>query len=387
MKNKILAITLGVLTVCVLFGSVAGADDRAKGETAFTLQQAIDYALENSAAIKLSHTAVDKAEVGYREVKSAYDKVQDMPKYIVDALGNPMRAPVDDQTYLAKEGYYKEAAAMGVTLAKGGREQAMETVKMAVQNAYFNLLFAEEKVEIQGSMLEAAKKDMDIAEKKYELGMVSQVDILSGEAALGSAELSFSIASRELEYQHMSFNKALGLPLKTKVNLIEDLSFEEPQETNIEEKIALALENRYEIMAAKEQYRINKLNHGLILGRYPENTFVTRQARYDMEESHHRMVDTEQSVELSVRKTYMDMQNAYESIEVLGKNVKMLEKAYDIARLRYDTGMAINQEVVNAHNALCEIRLQHLQAIHGYNLAKVQFEAAYGIGIASPGAF
>jgi len=70
---------------------------------------------------------------------------------------------------------------------------------------------------------------------------------------------------------------------------------------------------------------------------------------------------------------------------VLGKNVERLQKAYDITRLRYDSGMATSQEVVNALNALNDIKLQHLKAIHGYNLARLQFEASSGIGIAAAG--
>ena len=75
MKKKLLAVVLCVVTACALFVS-AGADE-AKDTVTFSLQQAVDYALENSAAIKLSYTAVDKAEVGYREAKSAYDKADD----------------------------------------------------------------------------------------------------------------------------------------------------------------------------------------------------------------------------------------------------------------------------------------------------------------------
>ena len=72
MKKKLLAVVLCVVTACALFVS-AGADE-AKDTVTFSLQQAVDYALENSAAIKLSYTAVDKAEVGYREAKSATTK-------------------------------------------------------------------------------------------------------------------------------------------------------------------------------------------------------------------------------------------------------------------------------------------------------------------------
>jgi len=291
------------------------------------------------------------------------------------------------ESFKLRKGYYKEMADMGVTLAEKGREQAIETVKMAVQGAYFNLLFAQEKAQIQKSMLDSAKKDMDIANKKYELGMVSQMDVLSYEAALESAKLGYNTALRDLEYQGMSFNKTLGLPLKTEVNLTDSLTFEEPPEADIEERVTLALQNRYEIIAAKEQYKMEERNFELTASWYPENTYSHKQAKYQMDNSHYQLVSTEQDVEISVRKAYMDMQSAYDSISVLGKNVERLQKAYDIARLRYDTGMATSQEVVNALNALNDIKLQHLQAIHGYNLAKIQFEASSGIGIAAPGAF
>lgn len=382
MIKKYSAILLCLVITCALFIHVVSADVQ-KEQQSFTLSQAVDYALENSPVIKLSNTAVEKANVGYKEAKSAYDKHKSpareermlmSPQMLLDSLK-------------MEEGYYKDMAAMGVTLAAKGREQAVETVKMAVQNAYFNLLFAEEKAKIQDSMLDAAMTDMDIAEKKYELGMVSQVDLLSSEAALESAKLGHSTAARDLEYQRMSFNKTLGLPLKTEVSLTDSLTHEEPAKADIEEKATLALQNRYEVISAKEQYENDKRNFELTASWYPENTYTHQQAKHQMESSHHSLVNAEQDVELSVRKAHMDMLSAYEGIKVLGKNVELLQKAYDIARLRYDTGMATSQEVINAHNALRDIKLQHLQTIHGYNLARVQFEASEGIGIAGAGSF
>jgi outer membrane protein len=380
MKTKLFAVVLCLVIACTLFVS-AGADE-VKDIMTFTLQQAVDYALENSAAIKLANTAAEKAQVGYREAKSASDKAEKAEEVRV-----PMGSEMAFESFKLKKGYYKEMADMGVTLAEKGRDQAIETVKMAVQGAYFNLLFAEEKAQIQKNMLDSAKKDMDIANKKFELGMVSQVDVLSYEAALESAKLGYNTALRDLEYQSMSFNKTLGLPLKTEVNLTDSLTFEEQPEADIEESVTLALQNRYEVIAAKEQYKMEKRGFELTASWYPENTYTHQQAKYQLESSFTKLVSTEQDVELSVRKAYMDMQSAYESISVLGKNIERLQKAYDIARLRYDTGMATSQEVVNALNALNDIKLQHLQAIHGYNLAKIQFEASSGIGIAAPGAF
>ena len=64
MKRKLFALVLCLVTAAFLFTS-AGADEADQVMT-FSLQQAVDFALAHSPAIKLANTAVDKAEVGYR---------------------------------------------------------------------------------------------------------------------------------------------------------------------------------------------------------------------------------------------------------------------------------------------------------------------------------
>ncbi|MDI6706971.1 MAG: TolC family protein [Bacillota bacterium] len=374
MKKKSVLALVSLMVVSAMFMTGAAAD-QGEDVRSFTLQQAVDYALENSSAIKLADTAVDKANVSLREAKSAYSKMEDA------------NSGVSLEVFKVEKGYYKKAAEMGLTLAEKGREQAAEGVKMGVQSAYFDLLFAREKVEIQKSVLDSARRDMDVANRKYELGMVSQMDVLSYEASLETAKLNYAAALRDEEYKRMSFNRTLGLPLKTEVALTDALSHQQPPEVDIEEKVALALENRYEIIAAKGQSDLDKMNFELTASWYPDNTYVHQQAKYQAESSAYKLVSAQQDVELSVRKAYMDMMSAYDSIAVLGKNVETLQKAYDIAKLRYDVGMATNQDVINALNSLNDVKLQQLKAIHGYNLARIQFEASYGVGIGSAGGF
>ncbi|MBA1334138.1 MAG: hypothetical protein HPY66_1622 [Firmicutes bacterium] len=384
MKKKSVLALVSLMVVSAMFMTGAAAD-QGEDVRSFTLQQAVDYALENSSAIKLADTAVDKANVSLREAKSAYNSADKMSSAERRAMGLSFEAAFENDKL--NEGYYKKMAEMGLTLAEKGREQAAEGVKMGVQSAYFDLLFAREKVEIQKSVLDSARRDMDVANRKYELGMVSQMDVLSYEASLETAKLNYAAALRDEEYKRMSFNRTLGLPLGTAVELTDALSHQQPPEVDIEEKVALALENRYEIIAAKGQSDLDKMNFELTASWYPDNTYVHQQAKYQAESSAYKLVSAQQDVELSVRKAYMDMMSAYDSIAVLGKNVETLQKAYDIAKLRYDVGMATNQDVINALNSLNDVKLQQLKAIHGYNLARIQFEASYGVGIGSAGGF
>lgn len=373
MMRKGILVAVSILLVSVLLAT-AGAQESREVKS-LSLEEAVNYALENSQAIKLAQLAVEEAEVSYKEADSAYDKIKNIPS--ADSL----------ETYKLKEGYYRDLAKMGLTLAEKAEEQAREAVKFSVESAYFDLLFARDKVELQKDILEAAQKDMDIVNKKYELGMVAQIDVLSTQANLESARYNYNQAVRDAEYKLMSFNKTLGLPLKTEVELTDELTYSPPPEVDLEEKVAQALENRYEVIAAGEQYRVDKMNFDLTSVWYTPNTYVYKHAKYQMESSHQSLLSTQQEVELSVRKAYMDMIGAYEGIRVMDKNVERLEKAYNLTRLRYDVGMATSYDVINALNALNQVRLQRLQAIHAYNLARKQFEVSYGIGISSAGGY
>ncbi len=390
MKRKMVLAVAGILTVCVLAGTAAvgqpeAAAEQAAGSKEFSLQEAVDYALENSSLVKLSAVAVDTAEVAYKEANDAYKDGKSYYDILASAESGTVSLSDRFEAYKLKEGYYKDLAEMGVTLARKGEEQTAEIVKFSVESAYFDLLFARDKVEIQKSVLDAAGRDMDIVDKKFELGMVSEVDVLSAEASLESARLSYNTAVREAEYKAMTFNKTLGLPLKTEVVLTDELTYDQPPEEDLEERVAQALENRYEIIAAREQYEMDKRNLDLTGGFYTSTTYAYKEAQYQMDSSYYSLVSTEQDIELSVRKAYMDMMSAYDSIGVLDKNVERLEQAYHLAQLRYDVGMATSHDVVNALNALNEVKLQRLQSVHAYNLARKQFEASYGIGISPAG--
>ena len=89
----------------------------------------------------------------------------------------------------------------------------------------------------------------------------------------------------------------------------------------------------------------------------------------------------EDAVRQSVCKSYYDMVNAYEMIEILEQSEQQAQKAYDIAVIKYDAGMITNNEVTDALNKLQEAQVNKEQGYLAYQLAKITFEHSYGIGI------
>lgn len=357
--------------------AVSLAADNVSEVKTFSLEQAVNYALENSPLVGISETGLQKAQVKLKEAKSAYNKSN---KSEDTAKAFSVSIETLDTAKLQK-GYYKRLAEMGLILAEKAKLQTIESIKFSVESSYFNLLNAQEKLAIQNSILKVSKENLDNIKKKYALGMASQIEVLSFETAYSQAELDKKSAERALIYAKMSFNKTLGLPLDTKVQLTDKLQVQVPPEVDIEKKVEEALENRMEVISATEQYEVDKLNFEITALWYPENTYKYQEAKHIVESSAYSVINSQQTVELSVRKAYMDMIDAYEAIEVLDKLIDQAEKTYETTKVRYDMGMATNNEVVEALNKLQEIKLQKAQALLGYNLAKKQFEASYGIGL------
>ncbi len=397
MKKRILSLVIvGILLLSMIATSFAEEATTAKS---FTLQEAIDYAIENSTQLKKLNADIDAAEIDVKKAGKAYNSTKD---YSLADMQTGISAGItlnDSQQYevvakqtfdssidtilqlaRVKNGYYKEATKMGLMLTEKGKEMATEGIEFSVEQSYFNVLHAQENLDIQKSILSAAKQNLDAGNKKLELGLVSEIEVMSFEIAYSQAEIGYKSAVRQLEYAKMTFNKAVGLPLDTKVELTEVITIEPPEEVDLNEKVSEALQNRMEVISGQEQYNLSKLNYDICKSASP-GSYDLKIARYTLESNECELAETKKAVELSVQKAYMDMMDAYEGLTILDKSIVQVEKVYDATKKRYEVGMATENEVIESLNQLQEIKLQRSEVAAGYNLAKKMFKVTYGIGL------
>lgn len=370
MKRKFILFFVGIFLFLTVIPAWAEDSENAKEEQAFTLQQAIDYALKISPLISINETKLEKGKVSLKEAQQAQHDAQKSNLGVFDAL-------------VARNGYYTRQAQMAITLAENGILQTTEAIKFSVESSYFNLANALEKLDIQKSAVEAAQDNLNIVTKKLDLGLSSQLELLTAQTNLVKEQVALKSAQRSVDYEYMNFNKTLGLPLDTKITLIDKLTAEDIGEVNIDQSVASALENRMEIITAKEQNEVAQLYLEVVDKMYTPNTYKYQEAKYDAETAAYSVDKTRQDVELSVHKAYADMVDAFESLDVLDKTIEQLQKVYDVTKTKYDAGLATDYEVIEASNNVSETKLQKAQALLGYNLAKKQFEVSSGIGLPS----
>ena len=369
-----------VLFICVTALNMSLISIQANGEDEaieLSLNEAIEYALENSPLVSMSDTKIAAEKVNVAEQTRGYN-VSDKP-YIPFGTPDPLNSALG--ALKVSKGYYKSYAEMNLLFAEKGREQTVETIKFIVENKYFNVINARERLLIQKGILEYTEKNLNNINKKNELGMASELEVMGFETSHLKEQTEFRKLVREYGLSLIEFNKSIGLPLDAEVNLIDTIGVKALDEVDINLKINDALENRLEVFSAKKLLELNEFDFKITSSLFAQNTFKHQQAKYKVEEAQHQLNEIKQNIELMVRGAYIGMVNAYESISVVQKVVEQSEKIYEVTTMRYELGMATDNDVVDALNKLREAKLLEAQSILGYNLAVKQFEASYGIGV------
>jgi outer membrane protein TolC len=85
------------------------------------------------------------------------------------------------------------------------------------------------------------------------------------------------------------------------------------------------------------------------------------------------------AVSLDVKAAWLDMMAAREIIAGAAENVKLAEKALEIAKTRYDSGLATYLEFTDSNLSLNTARLNHFQSLEKHQNAVVNLKYAAGI--------
>ncbi|NBC19063.1 MAG: TolC family protein [Bacteroidetes bacterium] len=92
----------------------------------------------------------------------------------------------------------------------------------------------------------------------------------------------------------------------------------------------------------------------------------------------------EQAVSLEVERALRDLQAAAQRIRSQERNVERAELNYEYADTRVQEGVSSQLELREASDQLDQSRLNYLQAVHDYLVARSSFETAIGLPMAQP---
>ncbi|MFQ5709167.1 MAG: TolC family protein [bacterium] len=306
--------------------------------------------------------------------------------------------------------------------AREGTKLTKDEVILNVRRTFYTVLLSQQVLEVFRETLSQTEAHFENVKKKYEEGVAAEFDLLRSEVDRSEAKAGFIEAQNNLELAKSALKNAIGLPLDKELNVSGALQYQPVPEQDIVRRSRKALSLRPEMKQLNLQLEMARLNIAIQKGQYlpslslvsnyqfqgqssdfqfgpteRSTSFTTglnlrfdiftgfatsariQKAEAETNQLQHQMETIGQLIELEIEQATRRMKDAQERIVARQKSVEQAQKAYDIAEVRYDSGIGTQLELFDARLALNRTRTNYLQAIYDYNIALFEWQKAVGI--------
>ncbi|PIE54800.1 MAG: transporter [Dethiosulfovibrio peptidovorans] len=320
---------------------------------------------------------------------------------------------------------YSSGAVSGTIRAKklafsGVRASSVRTgqaVENAVRKAYYGLQRARAKLLVAQDFLSLAEKHLTQVESFYTYGVVAKDQVLRVQVDIADGKLNVIRASNAVNVAWRALERAVGIDLRedhhmpepqTEVqvvaplagNLVEQAMTKRPELVALEcsRRSALALAGaaagtrgpqvglKGELKNTDDSFFPNDDDDWVVtlfatweLYDGGESKAKERRARAAAAEMLHSMDDLQKQVELEISSAQLNLESAFQRIEVARSQVASAEEDYRMAVKRYSASVGTNIDVLDARVALTNARTQLVDAVYDTYSARADLDYAMGV--------
>lgn len=138
-----------------------------------------------------------------------------------------------------------------IAQAEATYQAAQQDLMLRTAQAYFDVLFNEENVEVSKSQVESVGKQLEQAKARFEVGLTAITDMLEAQAQYDSATAAQITAQRQLDDGKEALRQVIGEFDKPLARLRENLPLSLPKPNDVEQWSHAALSTNPTIIAAQ----------------------------------------------------------------------------------------------------------------------------------------
>lgn len=407
-----------------------------------TVQMALDYNrdIKNSQyALKKAEYAINQAQAGKKPTVdynfgAQRSRATDAATYsraaslmggansVSNAFSNGISVNIPLYTGGLVEGQI-DVAKLGKTNAQEEILRVEQATKYSAIQGYYGLLAYQELQGVYHEAVDNLQGHLDNVQAQYNVGTKARVDVLSSDVSLANAKTTAITADNNVAVAESNLNNILGLPLETKLNLADHQLPFDTYNISLQEATDYAMKYRPEVLqaaiAVQEAERNidiadagNKPTVAITGGNdWADNTFpgidankrswkvaagVTynfydggatkakvNQAKQDLLVARETEQKTREAVQLEVKQAYLNIRSAAQKVEETQTVVDQARENYRIQNIRYQAGVGINLDVLDAQLSLNEAQVNHIQALYDYNVGIAKLEQVMGVDVES----
>lgn len=173
-------------------------------------------------------------------------------------------------------------ASAEVALAEANYRAAQQDLLVRVSQRYFDVLAAEDTLSAAEATAEAVSRQLEQADKRFEVGLIAITDVQEARAAHDSATAAVIAAKRTLASAQEFLRELTGEAYATLVKPAEDMPLDQPQPLDEQAWVAQSLEQNLDVIAARLGVDIAKRNVGIARsGHMPTIDLFAQRTEFD----------------------------------------------------------------------------------------------------------
>jgi TolC family type I secretion outer membrane protein len=282
--------------------------------------------------------------------------------------------------------------------------------------AYVGVLLADKNLAVVNQALETAKAHLSLVQSRFKSGFVVKSDLLRAQVRIAELEQQRLQAESQILIAKANLNAAMGISEDQVPNLLTPLQTGPTLADSQQQWLDRALSNRPDLsqikiqrdIAEKEitrsksghlpQFQVNgayevnsedfsdtadnySLGATLTMNLYSGNrvSSQTRAAKALLRRIKAMQEALSLGIRVEIREAYLSAQSAWQRIEVAKTAVAQAEEGLRIVANRYENGLLTMVSVLDAEVADQQARTLHFQALHDYQVARINLAKAAGM--------
>ena len=303
-------------------------------------------------------------------------------------------------------------------LAKSELHNTVSKTVLSVQKAFYGVLLAKAVLEITKASFANAEDNYKNVKALYGQGVVSEFDMLQSEVQVENIRPVVMRMENVLISAKDGFKITLGVDQAEVVDVSGEIELDSMDISNEEELIreALAYNLNIKSLDLKKQvdeafiqldiseywptlaafgnftyagasdawnyqnYSYSTVGLSLSLNLWQGNRTknAVEQSTITFKQTEEQLMQLKDFTTLEVKARVQELRRVQSLVEVQERTVRLAERAYNIAKVRYQEGAGSQLELQNADQDLRQARLNRVQAIHSYLVTKYELDQLLG---------
>ncbi len=430
-----------ILSLCALFVAMTATQAQSMQ---LTLNQAIEIALSDNPTVQIAEEEIQRYDyVKQQAWGNLLPQISASGQYSRSVVKSEMRGGISfgaDNTFaftgdvtlpLFAPQIYRTLKLNKVQLA-AAVEQARATridLVAAVKVAFYNILLAEQSLEVLHESKETVQQTVDETQLKFDNGLASEYDLLTAQVQLSNLQPTILQTEQAIEVAKLSLKMYLSLPEEVEIEVVgelnemrdmvfagTDLSTDlsensslrqlDLQVEQLERQLRVANASRLPTLAAFGQVSFtgNDMDalsffgdaappkhkffwtHPISIGvslSVPIFSGLTKSAQSKSIKNQILQLEMQrgyvkQQIDVQVRNAISSVMTAREKMFAQETTMQQAEKAYNISETRYNAGAGTMLELNMSRLNLTQAQLNFSQAIFDYLSAKAEYDKIIG---------